>query len=53
MEAVMAVWERLAAIRLPPTHFSKVSKGGKKPGRLAGFRWTTSPQMEEKEKEDF
>jgi hypothetical protein len=32
MEAVMAGCEHLAAIPLPPTHFSKVSKGGEKPG---------------------
>jgi hypothetical protein len=27
--------------------------GGKKPGKHAGFRWTTSPHMEKKEKMDF
>jgi hypothetical protein len=50
MEAVIAGWEHLAAIPLPPVRFSKVSKGGEKPGNLAAVRWTTSPQMEEKEK---
>ena len=49
----MADWEHLAAIPLPPTHFSKVSEGGEKPGNLAAFRWTTSTHNEEEEKKYF
>jgi len=49
----MAGWEHLAAIPLPQTHFSKVSKGGEKPGKLSGFRWTQWPCVEKKEKKDF
>jgi len=48
----MADWEHLAAIPLPPTHFSKVSEGRRKAGKPRCFQMDNkSAPGREREKE--